>query len=163
MRGSLTDWNRLAVIGEIDFDHPELVTALDAIAEGTAQRTGVPASLATLVLNSAQLVAGASRAVRGYGEVDGSPVEWSFCADIVTSGEPFVVTDAAADPRTRDSPAVTLVGIASYAGVPVVLRGQTVGAHCLVAMTPQTFTDGHLSELHRGAAEIAAVLARHPV
>ncbi|GAA4947593.1 GAF domain-containing protein [Actinoplanes utahensis] len=161
MRGSLTDWNRLAVIGGIDFEHPEAVRALDAIAEDTARRTGVPLSLATLVLNSAQLVAGASRAVRECVPVDGTPNEWSLCARIVISGEPFVVTDAAADPRTADSPAVTMAGLGSYAGVPVVLHGATVGAHCLVATAPQVFTDGQLAVLHRGAAEIAVVFRRH--
>ncbi|GAA1654141.1 GAF domain-containing protein [Actinoplanes couchii] len=153
---------RLRTVAAIDFDHPGLRAALDQITRHSADRTGLPISLATLVLDTAQLIAGSS----GIGgtwlsEANGTPLEWSFCKTVVATGLPYVVADAANDPVQSTNPLVTMGGIRAYAGVPLKVGGEIVGAHCLLSDSIHTFTDVDLSVLSAGAQNIVAVLNNH--
>src|SRR5690349_8260946 len=112
---------RLAVIGGIDLDDAELQRRLNAIAERTATRLHLPISLVSIVLDTAQVFLGAHGLHGWLADAGGTPVEWSFCANAVTSGRPYVVPDAAADPRQATNPLVTADGIRSYAGIPIVV------------------------------------------
>ncbi len=152
---------RLRVLAGIDVDGPRLRADLDAITARTADRLGLPISLVTLVLDSVQLIAGAHGVDGWVAAAGGIPVEWSFCAHAVATGRPYVVTDAAADPVHAGNPLVAIDGIASYAGVPVIVDGQVLGAHCVIGAATHTFTDIDLADLHAATAEVAAALQQH--
>ncbi|WP_430785583.1 GAF domain-containing protein [Actinoplanes sp. G11-F43] len=154
--------DNLRVIGALDFDHPGLRAALDQITRRTADRTGLPMCLATLVMDTAQLITG-SHGVSGMwlDEASGTPIEWSFCASVVRTRAPYVLGDAARDPVHATNPVVTVGGIRSYAGVPLVLEGAVVGAHCLLSDRVHTFTDVDLAALSDGARDIVTVLYRY--
>jgi GAF domain-containing protein len=150
--------HRFAVLADIDLDDPELRHRLDDIAERTAHRLGQPMGLVSMVLNTAQVFPG-SYGLQGWlAEMAGTPIEWSFCVNAVTSGEPYVVPDAVADAKQADNPLVTVDGVRSYAGVPIVVDGAILGAHCVLGPDPRTFTAADLDELRRGADEISALL-----
>ncbi|GAA4609520.1 GAF domain-containing protein [Actinoplanes octamycinicus] len=154
----LADPERMRVLASIDFDNPALRTALDHITSRTAARTGLPISLATLVFNTAQMTVGSTGLDDTWiAAADGTPVEWSFCANMITTGRPYVIPDAHRSEQATN-PLVTIDGIASYAGVPVTVRGQIVGAHCILGTAAHPFTPGQLSELTTAAQEIAALL-----
>ncbi|MEV0897122.1 GAF domain-containing protein [Actinoplanes sp. NPDC049802] len=159
---AVNDPARLRTVAAIDFDHPGLRAALDLISRRTAEHTGLPVSLATVVMNTAQLIAGSSGIAGTWlAESGGTPIEWSFCVQTVATGRPYVVRESRTDPVQARNPLSTMGVVPSYAGVPVFVDGQVVGAHCLVGGAAHTFTDADLSALEEGARDIAQVLLRH--
>ena len=75
-------------------------------------------------------------------------MEASFCRYVVGSSKPFVVNDARADPRTCDNPAITIDGVAAWAGFPIEdAAGWVLGTFCLVATEPYTWTNMDLHVL----------------
>lgn len=61
-------------------------------------------------------------------------VRESFCYFLVgLEGEPFVVDDVAADPRTRDHPSVGPTNIGAWAGYPILAPGgEVLGSMCVI-------------------------------
>ena len=157
----IADIDRIRVIAGLDLRHPQLRAELDAITTRTANRLGLPISLASIVLDTAQFLAG-SHGVGGWiAEAEGTPVEWSFCAQTVASGAPYVVPDAATDPLQSGNPLVTEDGIRSYAGFPVTVDGAVLGAHCVIGTEPHDFTTADLAWLEQSAKEISELLQRY--
>ncbi|GIF05055.1 GAF domain-containing protein [Actinoplanes siamensis] len=155
---ALTDPTRIRALASIDFDNPALRAALDKIAQRTAALTGLPVSMVTLVLDTAQLIVGSCGLDDSWmTAAGGTPVEWSFCANTVTTGRPYVLPDTAHSEQAA-SPLVTVDGMASYAGVPITLAGHIVGAHCVMGLTAQPFTPEQLDQLRGAAAEISDLL-----
>ncbi|WP_433788639.1 GAF domain-containing protein [Actinoplanes sp. CA-252034] len=150
--------DRLEIMAGIDLDDPELRRRLDGIAQRTADRLGQPIGLVSMVLDTAQFFPG-SYGLQGWlDELAGTPIEWSFCVNAVKSGTAYVVPDAGNDADQSANPLVTIDGVRSYAGVPIVLDGAILGAHCVLGSDPHQFTDADLAELHRSAREISEVL-----
>ena len=158
----IDNYDRLAVLGRIDLDNPELRDRLDAITERTAARLGQPVGLVSMVLDTAQLFLGSHGLGGWLADVNGTPVEWSFCADVVTTGAPYVVPDAEADARQKTNPLVTSDGVRTYAGAPIVVDGMVLGAHCVIGFQAREFTEEDLNVLRAGAEEVAALLTRYP-
>ena len=158
----LDDPHRMLVLASIDVHNPDLRRRLDDVTARTATRLNLPVALVTLVLDTAQVFAGS------YGIDDsalgaGTPVEWSLCAHAVATGQPYVVTEAATDPIQATNPLVTMAGIGSYAGVPLMVDGYALGTHCVIADTAHTFTDVELDELRSAADDIVTLLQRHRI
>lgn len=81
----------------------------------------------------------------------------SFCGHAVLGSEPFIVLDAAKDPRFADNPLVAAApNIRFYAGVPLRLSsGETLGALCVADRIPRTL-DPRRIQLLRDLAVLAA-------
>jgi GAF domain-containing protein len=154
---------RLEAVAAYDLDDPHLHQQLDAIAMRTAGHTHHPMAMSTLMLDNAMLIAG-SVGVDGWVKGGpGVPAEWSFCAQTVVTGEPYVVEDATTDPAQRTNPMVELDGIRSYAGCPLVTAaGQVIGAHCIVDTEPHVFSAEELTELRQAADDVVTALEQHP-
>src|SRR3954469_14579287 len=114
---------RLTVLASIDIDNAELRQHLTEITERTATRLGQPISLVSMVLDSAQLFLGAHGVAGWLSDVGGTPIEWSFCANVVITGDQYVVPDATTDARQATNPLVRADGVRSYAGAPIVVDG----------------------------------------
>lgn len=152
---------RLEVMADLDLDNPELRRRLDAITHRTADRLGQPIALVSMVLDAAQIFPG-SYGLQGWlADLEGTPIEWSFCVNAVASGTAYVVPDATIDVLQSDNPLVTIDGIRSYAGVPIVVDGAILGAHCVLGPDPRPFTDADLDELRRAADEISELLGAY--
>ncbi len=68
-------------------------------------------------------------------------ISYSFCRFVVEGGKPFIVENAASDPRVQYNPAVTELGIAAYLGMPIyTIDGCVLGSLCAVQMTPRSWT-----------------------
>ena len=160
---AVLDRSRLMEIGSYDVMSAPVRSALDELARTAAERLGSPIGMVTIVMDSAQFLAG-THGVQGWmAEAGGTPVEWSFCANVVRSGEPYVVEDASTDPVQRHNPLVTLDGLRHYAGAPVVTAsGSVLGAMCVAGGTPRRFTSGEVAVLVELAAAAAAEIARFP-
>ena len=158
---ALSHPRRLSVLGSINFDNPHLRAELDRMTERTARRTGLPISLATLVLGSAQVMAGSHGVTGWLAEAGGTPAEWAFCTQAVISGEPYIVPDAVTDPVQGANPMVTVQGFGSYAGIPITIDDEVVGAHCVLDERPHHFTEAELTELRAAAEEMTSILQRY--
>lgn len=158
---SLADPHRLQVLASINLDDPRLREELDLLATRTAQDVGLPISMITLVLDSAQLLAGAYGVDGWIAAAGGTPAEWAFCARTVIGGRPYLVPDAVNDPVQAGNPLVTQVGFGSYAGVPIVVDGEVLGAHCVIDTAAHEFTDADVAKLQQVSAEVTGILERY--
>lgn len=90
-----------------------------------------------------------------YGDVESwqNAVGDSFCYFAVGADEPFVVEDAARDPRTAGHTAIGPWGVGAWAGFPIVTTGgQAIGTMCVIDASPRVWSAEELETL--------AVLAR---
>lgn len=156
---ALTDPARILALAGLDLDHPDLRRRLDAITERTAERLGLPISLVSFVLDTAQFLGGSHGVDNWISGARGTPVEWSFCARTVETGQDFIVPDTTDEPHLAGNPLVTVDGFRSYAGVPLIFDGQVLGAHCVIGTASREYTEADLAELRASADEIAAVLS----
>ncbi|GAB2840962.1 hypothetical protein GCM10027176_51000 [Actinoallomurus bryophytorum] len=78
-----------------------------------------------------------------------NPVRESFCYFLVgLGGEPFVIEDAAADPRTSGHPSVVPMKIGAWAGYPILAPGgEVLGSMCVIDENPHTWQPAELSSL----------------
>ena len=158
----LAQRDRLAAIAEIDLDAPELRRRLDELAARTAGALGLPIGLVSIVVDSAQMLAGSSGVTGWIAEAGGTPVEWSFCANAVVRRAPYVVQDAANDELQHDNPLVTVDGFASYAGAPLLAPGgHVLGAQCVLGLEPRAFGPEDVRLLETSAAEAVAILEEY--
>lgn len=86
------------------------------------------------------------------------PVRESFCSFLVgLGGEPFVVDDAASDPRTRDHPSLTPMLIGAWAGYPLMSPdGQVLGSFCVIDDSPRTWSSADRTSLATLARSVSA-------
>jgi GAF domain-containing protein len=146
----LHERKRLEALAELDFDELRRDDALRRIVDEAAVELDLPVSLLTLVLDQSQIFP-LSRGLTGWlAEVQGSPVEWSFCANAVRSEVTFVVEDARKHPVVKDIPLVEQDGIRCYAGVPLRARnGSIVGTLCVIGPEARAFTKDDLQILRQ--------------
>ena len=77
----------------------------------------------------------------------------SFCYFPVGMNAPFIVEDAATDPRTAGHPAIGPWGVGAWAGFPIVTTdGEAIGSMCVIDPSPRVWKAGDLAAL--------AILAR---
>jgi serine phosphatase RsbU (regulator of sigma subunit) len=77
-----------------------------------------------------------------------SPVGESFCYLLVGAGGPFVVDDAAHDPRTAAHPSVVPMKIGAWAGYPILApAGEILGSMCVVDENPHGWAPAELATL----------------
>ena len=122
--------------------------AFDRLTRLAARLLAAPIALVTLVDDRRQYNAscvGLPADVAARGPL---PLSHSLCALVVAAVEPLVVADARLHPVLRAHPALTELGIAAYAGVPLVAAdGAVLGTVCVADTAPRTW-----------AADTAAVL-----
>ncbi len=152
---------RNAEIADLDLFSDEARREFDKAATRAAERFDVPAAQVTVVLEGAQYIAGQFGLDAWVDVVPGLPVEWSFCATLVRTREPYVVADACADVLQRTNPAVEKWGVRSYAGVPLITsRGHVLGALCLTTHEPRTYAEDELGELAAMASAVVEQIER---
>ena len=84
--------------------------------------------------------------------------EDTLCSIVVKTRDQLVVSDATQDPRFKDSPLVTgAPNICFYAGTPLVVNGEAVGALCLIDTKPREIDVKHVKALER----IATLVSQH--
>lgn len=144
----IQDRDRLREIADLELTSREVDAMLQAAAEDAARALDLPIGLVSVVLDEAQYFAGAHGLDGWLAMARGTPLEWSFCANAVRSGEPFVVENAETHPAVRENPLVTHDGIRSYAGVPLVTsRGHALGTLCVLGTRNRVFAPAELATL----------------
>lgn len=153
----VTNPARLAEIAALGLTSAEVDAVLQRLVDEAAARLHLPTALVSVVMDEAQWFAAHTGLSPWMAQARGTPVEWSFCANAVRSGEPFVVEDATTHPLVKDNPLVQLDGIRCYAGIPLVSsRGVALGTLCVIGTEPRSFSQAEmdtLRELARTAME----------
>lgn len=108
--------------------------ALDAITALAAQLLDAPIALVTLV--DSDRIWFKSRVGMDLIQIDRAP---GLCSTAILGAGPYVVSDAATDPRTFDNPLVAgEFGLRFYAAAPLCTRdGHRLGVLCVLAMEPR--------------------------
>ncbi len=113
----------------------------DRITEAARRHFNVPIALVSLVDRDRQWF----KSHAGL-EATETPRNISFCGHAIHHDYPFIVPNAATDPRFADNPLVTGdLHLRFYAGHPLKSRhGRRLGTLCLIDHEPRTFSDKDL-------------------
>lgn len=137
---ALGDPNRLAAVHATGLLDTAPEEAFDRLTRLAATLLAVPSAFVTIVDDRRAFWKSCVGAAAEVG-VRENPVEASFCQYVIADDEGLCVGDAAADPRTRDNPSVSLMGVAAYAGYPVRCPdGQVLGTLCVIDVRPRDWT-----------------------
>lgn len=131
---------------------------LDRVARLAARVFGMPVAFVSLVgRDVATLVGRHGTEARTVSRVD------AFCSETILGDEPFMLSDATADPRFSGS-SLTRQGVRFYAGAPLIdpCDGHRLGAVCVVDTSPRPALDDGERSVLVGLARLAMdVLTRH--
>lgn len=126
----------------------------ESVAAAAASIANTPMSAISLVDHDRQWFKGSCGL-----DVRETPRDASFCAHAILGFAPFVVPDTLADERFRDNPLVTgEPHIRFYAGFPLMVNGQAVGALCVMDDRRRDLSPSQLSRLALLAKGTAAWL-----
>lgn len=144
---SLSDPGRAEALRELG-----LTQAADPEMERFAQRVrdqlGVPVALVSLVTVDQQVFPGMCGLPEPWAELRATPLNYSFCQHVVTSGDPLVITDAREVPLVSNSLAVSELGIVAYAGFPLTDDAeQVLGSLCAIDVVVRHWTTAELTLL----------------
>ncbi|MDP0498948.1 MAG: GAF domain-containing protein [Verrucomicrobiota bacterium JB022] len=156
----LHDADRLSEIARLDIFAPEVRTMLQAYTEEAALRLGLPLGLVTVVFNEVQYFAASHGLPDGWmKEVQGTPVEWSFCRFAVEGNCSLVIEDATRDRRTQNNPLVAIDHVRCYAGAPLrTSAGHTLGTLCVAGVDVHEFQQDDIEVLQSLAREVVEKL-----
>lgn len=161
---AVLDAERLEELGHYDLYSDEVRERLSEIAKEGAVRFDLPIGLVSIVLDTAQYFPGLHGLSGWLAESEGTPVEWSFCANAVRRRDTYVVTNASTDELQQANPLVTEDGVRSYAGAPLMTQnGFVLGAYCVIGTEPRDFSEDELDALRDLADEVMEELEAHRV
>lgn len=155
---SLRDERRLRSVDDTGLG-PRADGAFDAFARLVCRFLDVPVALVSLVDDERQFFPGAQGLEGPAGAARQTPLSHSLCQVVVRTGEALVVADTAVDALTCTSLAVSDLGVAAYAGMP--LRddeGRVLGSLCAIDLEPRRWTDAEIETLHDLADACSAEL-----
>ena len=135
--------------------------AFDRLTRLAIRALRVPIVLVSLVEADRQVFAGCLGLPEPWASWRQTPLSYSLCQHVVTSGEPLLVADARTHPLLRDSQAVTELGVVAYAGVPLISsEGHVLGAFCGLDTRPRPWAAEDVATLHDLAAVAMVELDR---
>ena len=155
----INDPFRLAAVLNSGLLDTEPEAAFDDLTRLAAMLIGAPYAFATVVDDRRSFWK--SR----YGVPAGGPrqnsVRESFCRYVVNANEELIVNDAAADERTRDNPSVESMGVAAWAGFPLMdSTGEVLGTFCVVDTRVREWTPHEIDILKTLASVASREVAR---
>jgi GAF domain-containing protein len=146
----LPTWSALPARPDADFDR---------LAAVLAGRLSVPRALVVLVSKGGQVIPGAAGLAEPWSTRRSMPLSHSLSQEVVVSGDVLVIPDTRADPLVRDSPAVRELGVAAYAGAPLVdVQGRPIGVLVAIDDLPRDWSPADVRELVALADECSRLL-----
>ncbi len=129
--------------------------SFDRLTRMAARLLGTPVSLIALVADDRQFFKSAVGLPEPWASRRVTPISFSFCGQVVATGEPLVLEDARRHPLLRHNPVIRELGWVAYAGVPLVTRdGHTIGALCVADKTPRLWSERDIALLQDLAASV---------
>jgi GAF domain-containing protein len=122
--------------------------SFDRLTELAGQLLEAPVSLITLVDADRQFFLSSAGLPEPMRSARQTPIDLSICQYAVAEGRPLIVGDTRSHRVLGDNPAVTEMGVAAYAGIPlVVAEGHAVGTLCVLDFVVRDWTDDQLAIL----------------
>lgn len=148
-QAKLTDAERLRALARTGLLDTPREEGFDRLTRLVARLLNVPVSLVSLVDRDRQFFKSA-HGLEGQVAVERqTPLSHSFCQHVVTGGVPLVIENAKEHPIVCDNPAVSDLGVAAYAGVPIVSpEGHVLGSLCALDMKARSWSEDDLQNLH---------------
>jgi signal transduction histidine kinase len=152
VRSRLDNPDRLAAVARLGLLGTPREEAFDRLTRLAARVLDVRGALVTVTTAEVQFCKSSVGLPEPWA-TSGLPLTYGLCPYTVAGGEPLLVADARVDPRFHDNPGVLELGVAGYAGVPLVTTdGQAIGAFCAFDDRPRTWTTDDLRTLEDLAA-----------
>ena len=130
--------------------------SFDRLTRMAARLLGTPVSLIALVAEDHQFFKSAVGLPEPWASRRVTPISFSFCGQVVATGDPLVLEDARRHPLLRHNPVIRELGWVAYAGVPLVTRhGHAIGALCVADKTPRLWSERDIALLQDLAASVA--------
>jgi two-component system cell cycle sensor histidine kinase/response regulator CckA len=149
----LTRPDRLAALRHTALLDTPPEEGFDRLTRMASRLLGTPIALISLVAEDRQFFKSAIGLPEPWASRREAPLSFSFCAQVVSTGEQLVVEDARRHPLLRHSTAIRELGWVAYAGVPLVTRdGQTVGSLSVVDKMPRLWSERDIALLKDLAA-----------
>ena len=149
----LADPRRLAALeatGLLD-SLPE--EAFDRLTRLAVKLLHAPVSIVSLVDDRRQFFKSQVGLVEPWATARETPLTHSFCQHVVSTGKPFIVTNALDNPIVRDNLAIPELGVIAYAGMPLVTEdGETIGSFCAIDTQARVWTQDELEVIESLAA-----------
>jgi PAS domain S-box-containing protein len=151
----LTRPDRLAALRRTSLLDTPPEEGFDRLTRMSSRLLGTPVSLISLVADDHQFFKSAIGLPEPWASRRVTPISFSFCGQVVATGEPLVLEDARRHPLLRHNPVIRELGWVAYAGVPLVTRqGHTIGALCVADKTPRLWSERDIALLQDLAASV---------
>jgi diguanylate cyclase (GGDEF)-like protein/PAS domain S-box-containing protein len=149
------DDSRLRVLHSTELLDSLPEPSFDRLTRLASHVMGAPVALVSLVDEHRQFFKSALGLDEPWASKREMPLSHSFCKHVARTREALVVSDAREDPRVRDNLAVSELGVRAYAGFPLMVEGEAIGAFCVVDHQPRTWPPDKLQ--HLGDLALAVV------
>jgi GAF domain-containing protein len=133
--------SRLAALQRLKILDTPPEAALDRLTRIACRMLHAPVGLVSLVDSDRQFFKACVGLPEPIATERQTPLSHSVCKHVVGSGKPLVIDDARANPLVQMNPAITLMGIGAYAGIPLTTSdGHVVGSFCVIDSRPRTWS-----------------------
>ena len=152
--------DRLAVLdrtGQLDSPPEE---AFDVVTRLATRVLRAPISLVSLIDGRRQFLKSERGMPEPWSSQRQTPLSHSFCQHLLGSGRPLVIQDSRTTPPLAQHPATVELGIAAYAGVPLTVDGQRIGAFCVADHKPRRWSERDLAVLRDLASLVVVQIER---
>ncbi|WIM98384.1 PAS domain S-box protein [Actinoplanes oblitus] len=151
------DWpERVAAVRATGLLEQPEAPGLRRLTRLAARLLAAPTALVSLVTDDRQVFASQLGLPEPWARLGQTPLTHSFCQHVVDGDEPLVVTDAREHPLLWDNRAIDEMGAVAYAGMPIRVDGQTLGAFCAIDSVPHAWSADDLAVLEDLAAAVAS-------
>ena len=124
--------NRLAALERTGLLDSPPEEPFDRFTRLAARICKVPIALMTLVDRDRQFFMSSFGLSEPWQTLRETPFTHSFCKHAVARRAPLVIPDTTKDPVFKDNPASRELAVVAYAGIPLEVGGQPLGAFCVV-------------------------------
>jgi GAF domain-containing protein len=133
--------SRLAALQRLKILDTPPEAALDRLTRIACRMLHAPVGLVSLVDTDRQFFKACIGLPEPLATERQTPLSHSFCKHVVGTGKPLVVDDARMNPLVQMNPAIQLMGIAAYAGIPLTTSdGHVIGSFCVIDSRPRTWS-----------------------
>lgn len=106
-----------------------------------------PVALMTLVDQDRQFFMSSAGLHEPWQSLRETPLTLSFCKHAVARKTPLIIADTTKDPVFKDSAASRELAVVAYAGIPLTVFGETLGAFCVIDHEPRAWSRLDLERL----------------
>ncbi len=147
MNGDLAGARRIQVLRATGLLDSPPDPEFDEFTRLLARLLKAPVACVSLVDENRQFLKSAFGLEEPVATTRETPLSHSFCKHAVSMRRPLVVDDARVDPLVSENLAVRELGVVAYAGVPLTVEGEAVGALCAIDGRARHWTSDELDAL----------------